>query len=954
MKKLLVKGIALTLSGLILCQITVPALALNTMSTSEIIINSQTFPDSNFRNWLTNSKNINGYGSDGKLTQEELANIKMISLSNQNISSLDGIGYFTNLEWLVCSDSNLTSIDLDKNTQLIYLNLSGNKLESIDLSKLINLDFVSLNENNLKNLDLSSNNKLNAFIVNNNEFKTLILPNTGKTIDFENFKVQNSKEGYSNIEWYTDGSFSQKVTEPITANGQTLYAEWIPNTYTIRYSANGGSGQMESQSATWDTEVTLSDNQFTRVGYTFDKWEDGNRGNKYYKDGETVTNIAGKTNNDSITLYAKWTPITYSIQYHSNNHENKTQTSSVYRYDTDVTLTKCTFTPEENKYFAGWSTEPTGEVQYKDEVIVRNLSSNDGDIVDLYAVWRESNLKEILAELDEVYARYNQNEYTSSDWNKLTQIYQSACEAIKDNEAESENISASAKINMDNVLTISEHCTNVYNTWKNEYAEALSYRNDNKIDESNAEYINKLVLDAINAINTEYISKHTNLQLSSDVETIYSGVLLKSNLVFDALNDVIKTTEWVKTLNGISVKPMNEVKSSDFNQYLELLQKTETRPYLLNVSKDMKTDILERKTLAENKLNAVNELHSEYQKYDFSLYTDENVLKLQTIMNTGLTSVELKSSLSEINDVLQTIKSELASIPKKEQSGNGGSTGGNGGSTGGSSSSNTDSSGGQNNNTQESTTITVTGDNGVKAEVTTSENGSISAVITVPNTSSKNKITIPCKTTNTTVAYIVNEDGTKKIMPFAVATDNGMNIPVEQNCKIEIVTNNVSYNDIKNGSWYEDAVKAVAARELFTGVSQSEFAPNENMNRAMIWTVLARLEGEDTSNGSNWYEQGQKWAVAKGISDGLDAMNSMTREQLATMLYRYAGSPKTDEDSIKIFNDSYKISSWSSDALNWAVSQGLITGMGDGTLNPQGEATRAEVATILMRFISNQ
>ena len=88
-----------------------------------------------------------------------------------------------------------------------------------------------------------------------------------------------------------------------------------------------------------------------------------------------------------------------------------------------------------------------------------------------------------------------------------------------------------------------------------------------------------------------------------------------------------------------------------------------------------------------------------------------------------------------------------------------------------------------------------------------------------------------------------------------------------------------------------------------------------------------------------------------GISDGSDLTASVTREQLATMLYRYAGSPETS-GTLKDFTDKDSVSSYAESAMKWAVSQGLIDGMGDGRLNPQGTATRAQVAAILTRFSS--
>lgn len=127
------------------------------------------------------------------------------------------------------------------------------------------------------------------------------------------------------------------------------------------------------------------------------------------------------------------------------------------------------------------------------------------------------------------------------------------------------------------------------------------------------------------------------------------------------------------------------------------------------------------------------------------------------------------------------------------------------------------------------------------------------------------------------------------------------------------------------------------------------------MTRAMIWSVLARYEGADIkgASGSDWYAGPQQWAIENGTSDGTMANSSMTREQLAAMLYRYSGSPAVS-GGVGDYNDAATISSWASDAMVWAVQQGLITGMDEDTLNPQGTATRTQVAAILQRFIENK
>ena len=161
-------------------------------------------------------------------------------------------------------------------------------------------------------------------------------------------------------------------------------------------------------------------------------------------------------------------------------------------------------------------------------------------------------------------------------------------------------------------------------------------------------------------------------------------------------------------------------------------------------------------------------------------------------------------------------------------------------------------------------------------------------------------------------------------------------------------TENKSYSDVKTGDWYADAVKYVSDKGLMSGTGSDKFAPSATTTRAMLMTVLARYAGEDTTGGATWYEKSMEWAKAKGVSDGTNPNANITREQLVTMLYRYAGSPKAD-GKLDSFSDSASVSTYAADAMQWAVANGIVNGS-NGKLNPQNNATRAQVAAILMRF----
>ena len=159
------------------------------------------------------------------------------------------------------------------------------------------------------------------------------------------------------------------------------------------------------------------------------------------------------------------------------------------------------------------------------------------------------------------------------------------------------------------------------------------------------------------------------------------------------------------------------------------------------------------------------------------------------------------------------------------------------------------------------------------------------------------------------------------------------------------------FTDVAPGAWYYDAVSYVYANGLMDGVSASEFNPDGSMTRAMVWAILARIDGE-TVTGANWLETARAWAMAEGVSDGTDANGLVTREQLATMLWRYAGEPDSDY-SLSAFTDAASVSEWAETAMSWAVENGLITGVTANTLVPSGSATRAQCAAILMRYVEN-
>lgn len=157
------------------------------------------------------------------------------------------------------------------------------------------------------------------------------------------------------------------------------------------------------------------------------------------------------------------------------------------------------------------------------------------------------------------------------------------------------------------------------------------------------------------------------------------------------------------------------------------------------------------------------------------------------------------------------------------------------------------------------------------------------------------------------------------------------------------------FKDVPQNSWFASAVQYVTSNSLMNGTSTTAFSPSATMSRGMLMTVLARYAGESTEGGTVWYEKGMNWAKNKGISDGSAPNRNITREQLAAMLYRYAGEPDGAAD-LSAYTDAGSVSAYAEKAVQWCVKNGILTGKTSSTLAPKATATRAECAAMLQRF----
>ena len=175
------------------------------------------------------------------------------------------------------------------------------------------------------------------------------------------------------------------------------------------------------------------------------------------------------------------------------------------------------------------------------------------------------------------------------------------------------------------------------------------------------------------------------------------------------------------------------------------------------------------------------------------------------------------------------------------------------------------------------------------------------------------------------------------------------------------------YTDVASGAWYYDAVRYASENGLMGGYGNGLFGPNDNLSRAQFAQILFNREGRPVVNyllqygdvaGGAWYTEAVRWATSRGVVGGygngmFGPNDNITREQLAVMLWRYAGSPAATHKELH-FNDTDEISGYALEALRWAVENGIISGYGDGRLGPQGLATRAQVAQMLKNYLKDE
>lgn len=639
---------------------------------------------------------LGGAGADGWLTQEELAQIKEIDVSGRNIASLEGIGYFSALEsltctanslteldlsgnpaleWLYCRHNQLSQLDVTNNTELVFIETFDNQLTSFDPSPLKKLTFLHIDYNQLKTLDMSHNPSLqgNGFVAANNQLDELILPDIpGFEVEASVFYEQNPRQGYDRVEWYRDSQYTQEIKEDevLQAEGQTVYAKWIPNPYTVVYRPNGGQGEMQPQAVSYDQTFTLSPNQFERTGYTFQNWNtySSGVGGREYGDGQEVKNLAGSNSSrDQVILYAQWKPVNYTIRYHGNGGKGgMAETSALY--DQTLTLAPNQFTKQDS-VFVGWSLQADGSSRdFFPGQQIKNLAAQEGAVVDLYAVWvSNQEIQQVYQDqLEELYNRYSAENYYNEDWSELEGARQTAGKAIEDagsDEAVMQQALETAIAAIQAVPSKEERAGEVAEGWESAHRSLLNQMGavipmeelDSRKTANEA---------ALADAQPQQLEKYSTLQ---DAASRQNAAEAARNLLSEeigGLEEMAQAITWLESARDWQEVPLGQVQSGDEGQYAQLEESlgqlsASSREYC---DPQVTGRIAVRRQFAREKANALTQLQAAFDALAQEDYTPENQQVLQGILEDSKRQIEEADVVGMTDQLLAQAKERLNGV----------------------------------------------------------------------------------------------------------------------------------------------------------------------------------------------------------------------------------------------------------------------------------------------------
>ena len=705
----------------------------------------------------------------------------------------------------------------------------------------------------------------------------------------------------------TDYSFTCSITDDagnVSEEGTGTFTTKEVPTVTVTFNANGHGTEPDTQVIDNGACVTKPTDPI-KTGYTFGGW--------YKESGCTnLWDFANDTATENITLYAKWTPNTYTVKFNPNGGSG-TMADQSFTYGVSQNMSTNVFT-KTNKHFNGWNTAADGNgTAYTDGQPVSNLSTTNGGIVTLYAQWSNKPAQTINFDTSDRTAIYGDGTLEARTATAAGTItYFSSDETIA-----AVDTSGVVTVLKAGEVTITANAaeTNAYAAGSASYKLAVAPKPLTITVTNKSAYVGSQKPDLSAAVaGTDYT-----------VIGLTGSDTLSVTLSYVTEPDMTKSGEYAITATA---SDSNYTITVDEGKLI-----VSYRPSSGGSSNTTtKTEKNEDGSTTTTTTNKATGTVTETTKYpDGSAATVETKKDGSTTETnkaadgtTGITKTNKDGKVTEVS-----AKVPAAAADKAEKNG-------------------------------EAVTLPI--------EVPAADSNEDAAEIKVDVPTDGATVEIPVEDlTGGTVVIIVNADGTEEIIKASAVSDTGVVVTLEKDATIKVIDNSKYFVDVHPvDHWAEEAVDFVVAREIYSGTSATTFHPDNAMTRGMLAVVLHRLEDSpehsydgrfpDVAEGS-WYEDGIHWAAENGIVSGYGNGNygpedNITREQLAVMLWRYAGSPEVEHD-LSHFVDEHKISSYAREALEWASANGIVNGKGGNVLDPKGNATRAQVAQMLKNFITS-
>ena len=754
------------------------------------------------------------------------------------------------------------------------------------------------------------------------------------TLDSENkFELTGLKESYDY------DVYVRSVPAPTESN-YTLSA-WsakatgtTPTTKTVVYDLNGGkvkSGKTFALTATFtEDSYTLADGSaIERPGYSFAGW-------KLNDTRDTFTSASS-----GGTYFAQWTAKTYTVTFAANGGTGDDKTQSGFTYGTSKKLDNNTFTYD-GHVFAGWATTATGAVRYGDGQTVMNLTT--GESVTLYAVWGSAT---------------NVTGTITSAEGGVTEVTLKRGD-IQIGETQIAALAYDSSKQYTGSYTFKSIPDGIYNI--------VAVQNVERLDQDGNAFTEALtVTSAINIVNGSITTGNANFTMpESDYSSIVSvagtdtppvvvGGLdeeAKQNALDDRSVTITMTVEkQEETTADVETKDAIEAIASTANA------PTEERDYL-NI--DVKKEITKNgQSESEEAVTQTDNLIDISIPYDLSGKTDAQICLYRfhegeaTKLGTSNDS-DSYYTLDRTHNLI-VLHTKLFSTyaigynpdASEPTPGSNGSAGGGG--------------------TQVYAIETSETTNGtVETSVKSSASGKTVTITATPDAGyAVDTVTVTDASGKSVSVTKVNDTTYTFTQPSGKVT---VNVTFKE---IDKTSADVfdSYTDLDKSGWYREGVKYAPENGIMSGYGGGLFGPNDTTSRAMMAQILWNMEGNPTVNyamsyndvvSGAWYAEAVRWATSEKIMSGYGGgkfgpNDNMTREQLVTIMYRYAQLKKVDvsigeDTNILSYDDAFDVSEWAIPAMQWAVGAEIVNGTSASTLSPKNNASRAEIATIVMRY----